>query len=141
MSSTPLAVLVAFAGYSLLNISQATQKIGLGLYQTHRLKGALLWAAATGCTSVSVFIVLYAVSLGSVSVVGAMAGTGLASLVIFSGLVMKERITFREMEIHSEGLRTIEDVCQSAGDAGIGIPHSNHGTNHQQPNEQEGQDI
>jgi uncharacterized membrane protein len=97
LNSAPLAVLVAFAGYSLLNISQATQKIGLGLYQTDKLKGALLWSGATGCTSVSVFIVLYAVSLGSVTVVGAMAGTGLASLAVFSAFVMKEKITFREI--------------------------------------------
>jgi drug/metabolite transporter (DMT)-like permease len=41
---------------------------------------------------VSVFVVLRAVSIGNVSLVGAMSGTGLVSLTIFSALVMGEEI-------------------------------------------------
>ena len=92
MHSVLLSILVAFGGYSLLNVAQASQKIGLARYKTHKLSGAVLWAAATVCTSLSVFVLLWAVSLGSVSIVGAMAGTGLASLAVFSAVVMKERI-------------------------------------------------
>ena len=97
MHSALLSILVAFAGYSLLNLSQASQKIGLARFKTHKLSGAVLWATATVCTSLSVFVLLYAVSLGSVSVVGAMAGTGLSSLAVFSAVVMKERISRLEI--------------------------------------------
>ncbi|HUV06730.1 MAG TPA: hypothetical protein VMX75_03305 [Spirochaetia bacterium] len=92
-----LSPLLAFAGYSLLNIAQACQKIGLGLLPGNRLKGGIIWIIATVVTSVSVFVVHYAVAIGSVSVVGAMAGTGLASLAIFSRLVMKEKMGKREL--------------------------------------------
>ncbi|MBN1835689.1 MAG: DMT family transporter [Spirochaetales bacterium] len=92
-----LSLLVAFAGYSILNISQAGQKIGLGLVRTHRFRGSVIWAAATLGTSAAAFVNLYALSLGSVSLVGAMAGSGLASLALFSWLVMREPIGVREL--------------------------------------------
>ena len=92
-----LSLLVAFAGYSLLNISQAGQKIGLELFRTRKLAGAVLWLAATLGTSGAAFVNLYALSVGSVSLVGAMAGSGLASLALFSWLVMKEPISSREL--------------------------------------------
>jgi len=92
-----LSLLIAFAGYSILNLSQAGQKIGLGLLKTRRLQGSLIWAAATLGTSAAAFINLLALSLGSVSLVGAMAGSGLASLALFSWLVMKEPIGPREL--------------------------------------------
>jgi drug/metabolite transporter (DMT)-like permease len=91
------SLLIAFAGYSLLNISQAGQKIGLELFRTRKLAGAVLWLAATLGTSGAAFVNLYALSLGSVSLVGAMAGSGLASLALFSWLVMKEPISSREL--------------------------------------------
>jgi drug/metabolite transporter (DMT)-like permease len=92
-----LSLLIAFAGYSLLNISQAGQKIGLGLLRTHRLRGSLVWVVATLGTSAAAFVTLLALSMGSVSLVGAMAGSGLASLALFSWLVMKEPIGSREI--------------------------------------------
>lgn len=42
-------------------------------------------------------MLLYAVSLGSVLIVGAMGGTGLASLTLFSFLVMKEPVSRRDI--------------------------------------------
>jgi drug/metabolite transporter (DMT)-like permease len=90
-------MIVAFGGYSLLNIAQACQKIGLGLMERRRLWGAVVWAAATLATTASSFVVLYAVSIGSVSLVGAMAGTGLASLSLFSAFVMREGVRGREL--------------------------------------------
>jgi len=92
-----LSILLGFLGYSILNIAQATQKIGLKLAKQKKLKGWTLWAAATASTSVSIFIVLYAVSLGSAALVGAMAGTGLASLAVFAHFVMKERVGKKEI--------------------------------------------
>ncbi len=97
MTQTLLSLIVAFAAYSILNISQATQKIGLGMIPLNKKKGVAVWITGTLFTSVSVFLVLYAVSIGSVSLVGAMAGTGLASLAVFSALVMKERISRQEL--------------------------------------------
>jgi drug/metabolite transporter (DMT)-like permease len=91
------SILLGFLGYSILNIAQATQKIGLRVAKDKKLKGWTLWIVATFFTSVSIFIVLYAVSLGSASLVGAMAGTGLASLAVFSHFVMKERVGKKEI--------------------------------------------
>ena len=92
-----LSLIIAFAGYSLLNISQAAQKIGLSVVKKRKLPGYLLWIAATLGIFGSSLATLAALSLGNVSLVGAMAGSGLASLALFSWLVMKEKITPREL--------------------------------------------
>jgi drug/metabolite transporter (DMT)-like permease len=90
-------MVVAFGGYSLLNVAQACQKIALGLMERRRAAGAIAWVGATLATTASSFVVLYAVHLGSVSLVGAMAGTGLASLSLFSAFVMREKVRGREL--------------------------------------------
>lgn len=92
-----LSMLIAFIGYSIRYISSACQKIGLKVRETKKVKGSAIWAIATLCSSVSVFVVLYAVAIGSVSIVATMAGTGLVSLAVFSALVMKESIRKREL--------------------------------------------
>ncbi len=92
-----ISILLAFIGYSILNIAQAGQKIGLSMMPESRVKGLAIWIIATLATSVSFFIVLYAVSVGNVSQVGAMAGSGLVSLALFSALVMKEKIGKRDV--------------------------------------------
>jgi uncharacterized membrane protein len=97
MGAVVLSMLLAFAGYSALNIAQASQKIGLCMMDSHRLKGAVVWSFATIGTVGSNLVVLSAVSLGRVSIVGAMAGTGLASLTFFSRFVMKEHIGLKEL--------------------------------------------
>lgn len=97
MSDTVFAALLAFAGYSLLNLGQAGQKIGLGIRADHPAGGWSLWVVATLATSVSFFIVFSAISIGAVSVVGAMAGTGLVSLAVFSRLVMGERLAAKHV--------------------------------------------
>jgi drug/metabolite transporter (DMT)-like permease len=92
-----LSILFAFLGYSILNISQASQKIGLQLAKQKRFKGLVLWAAATAGTSLSVFFVYYAVALGRASLVGAITPTGLVSLAVFSYFVMKEKLYKKEI--------------------------------------------
>jgi drug/metabolite transporter (DMT)-like permease len=92
-----LSYILAFVGHSLHNISQAGQKIALASIKRRPVGGKLLWAGATIGTSASFFILLAAVSLGSVATVGAMAGTGLVSLAVFSHFVMKERLTWRHL--------------------------------------------
>ncbi len=92
-----LSIILGFLGYSVLNVSQATQKIGLLLAQKKRSRGILLWLLATLGTLVSSFLVFGAVALGNASLVGAMAGAGLASLAVFSHFVMKERIGVKEV--------------------------------------------
>jgi drug/metabolite transporter (DMT)-like permease len=92
-----LSLLIAFLGYSLLNISQACQKLGLGLLPRRRLPGVLVWSTGTAGTSAAVFVLLAAVSLGNVSLVGAMAGSGLASLALFSRFVLREQFGRREL--------------------------------------------
>ena len=93
MSSALVSVLLAFAGYSVLNISQALQKIALARMRTARVSGSTLWIAALLASGGSFGIVFAAISIGSVAVVGAMAGTGLVSLALFSTLVMNESLT------------------------------------------------
>ncbi len=92
-----LAIAVSFVGYSVRNISQACQKIGLTLWSKNRLKGSVIWILGTLGTTGSLFIIMYAVSIGNVALVGAMAGSGLVSLSVFSWLVMKEEIGGREI--------------------------------------------
>ncbi len=88
-----LSVTLAFLGYSLLNISQAVQKLGLQLVRRRRVAGGALWGAALLASGLSFAVVFRAIAAGNVSVVGAMAGTGLVSLSIFTRFVMSEKIT------------------------------------------------
>lgn len=94
MPSLVSSALLAFAGYSILNISQAVQKIGLQRLPTSRWIGGSLWIAALIASGVSFGIVFAAIAIGRVSVVGAMAGTGLVGLSVFSSFVMGESISW-----------------------------------------------
>ena len=94
---TWLTILLAFVGNSVLNISQAGQKLGLALMRRDRRRGALLWTGSLLATTVAALIGWVAVTIGRVALVGAMAGSGLASLALFSFLVMKEKIRPREL--------------------------------------------
>jgi uncharacterized membrane protein len=94
---TWLTLLLAFLGNSILNISQAGQKLGLALMGRDRRRGALLWFGSLLGTTVSALISWVAVTIGRVALVGAMAGSGLASLAVFSFLVLKEKIRAREL--------------------------------------------
>lgn len=89
---TVVTLLLAFLGYSIMNLGQAGQKIGLGKKDEKPLAGWSLWIGATVATLLSVVVVLIALSLGAVSLVGAMAGSGLVTLAVFSHFVMGERI-------------------------------------------------
>ena len=88
---------LAFFGYSVMNISQAGQKIGLDMKDDRRAAGWLLWSGATIGTLVGVVIVLVALSIGAVSLVGAMAGTGLVALALFSHFAMGEKTTWSDV--------------------------------------------
>lgn len=90
MNLSVLSLFIAFVGYSVQNISQASQKIGLLRMKHDRKTGMLIWGASTIGTGLSTLILLVAVSLGQVSLVGAMAGTGLVSLSVYSRFMMKE---------------------------------------------------
>jgi drug/metabolite transporter (DMT)-like permease len=92
-----LSILLAFLGHSLHNIAQAGQKIALSTIPRRPVGGKLLWLGITVFTSASFLIVLAAISLGSVATVGAMAGTGLASLAVFSHFVMGEHLTWKHI--------------------------------------------
>lgn len=94
---TLTTLLLAFAGYSAMNISQAGQKIGLARKDEHPLGGWALWIGATIGTLLAVAVVLVALSIGAVSLVGAMAGSGLVTLAVFSHFVMAERISASDL--------------------------------------------
>ncbi|MDA3939205.1 MAG: hypothetical protein PF693_07840 [Spirochaetia bacterium] len=90
MNLTIISLFIAFLGYSVQNISQASQKLGFLRMKKDKKIGIIIWGIATIGTGLSTIILLAAVSLGQVSLVGAMAGTGLVSLTIYSRFVLKE---------------------------------------------------
>jgi uncharacterized membrane protein len=92
-----LSLIAAFSGYSIHSIALAGQKIGLATAGKHRVRGLAIWILSTLSMPAAVSLVLYAVSIGNASLVGAMSGSGLASLAVFSHLFMRERITRREL--------------------------------------------
>ena len=92
-----LSLLAAFTGYSIHAIAQAGQKIGLAIAGRHRSRGLLVWLLFTLSMPLAVFVILYAVSIGNASLVGAMSGSGLASLAVFSHLFLRERIGKKEL--------------------------------------------
>ena len=92
-----ILLLFAFAGYSIHAIAQAGQKIGLAIIDRHRAKGVIVWILSTLSMSIAVFLILYAVSIGNASLVGAMSGSGLATLAVFSHLYMHEGISKQEL--------------------------------------------
>jgi len=81
----------------MLDLGKAFQKIGLAAMSNSRARGTGIWLAASVATSASSFLILYAVSLGSVLLVGSMAGTGLAAVTILSVLMLKEPLRLREL--------------------------------------------
>ena len=97
MMASVISLLFAFAGYSIHAIAQAGQKVGLAIIERHRSKGATVWILSTLSMPISVFLILYAVSIGNASLVGAMSGSGLATLAIFSHLYMHEGISKQEL--------------------------------------------
>ncbi len=96
MHSPLLSAALAFVGYSILNLSQAVQKIGLEMRKGHPKRGTAIWAAAVIASGLSFLIVFGAIAVGSVSVVGAMAGTGLVSVSLFASRFMNERLEMRD---------------------------------------------
>ncbi len=97
MSSSVIVLLCAVAGYSILSISQAGQKIGLHTIPERPRRGWAIWILSTIGTALSFFLVLAAIGIGSVALVGAMTGVGMASLTIFSRYVLREHVGRREI--------------------------------------------
>lgn len=92
-----LAVLLAFAAYAILNVSQATQKAGIHRIRRHAGLGWTIWWIGTVGTVIPFFMILGALNLGNVSLVGAMAGTGLPVMTLFSHYVLKEEVDRRQL--------------------------------------------
>jgi drug/metabolite transporter (DMT)-like permease len=97
MTDHVLSIVLAFLAYSMLDLGKAFQKVGLAAMKRSRAAGTVIWLAASAATSTSSLLILYAVSLGSVLIVGSMAGTGLAAVTILSVLLMKEPVGKREL--------------------------------------------
>jgi drug/metabolite transporter (DMT)-like permease len=97
MNNQVLSVIAAFIGSSMNNIAQALQKTGLDTPDKYRFKKWGTWAFGTCMMMAAPFIIQYATSLGGASLVGAMSGSGLIALTLFSFFVMKEKITPNEL--------------------------------------------
>lgn len=91
------AVLLAFLAYALLNVSQATQKDGIHRIRSKRGYGWTIWWLGTVGTAVPFFMILGALNMGNVSLVGAMAGTGLPVMTLFSHFVLGEEVDRRQI--------------------------------------------
>jgi drug/metabolite transporter (DMT)-like permease len=115
-----IVLFCAVAGYSILSISQAGQKIGLHTISSSPRKGWAIWILSTTGTAVSFFLVLAAIGLGSVALVGAMTGVGMASLTVFSRFVLRESVGRRE-------IIAVIAVAVGAGLVGI-VPLDTSGT-------------
>lgn len=120
MSSSVIVLLCAVAGYSILSISQAGQKIGLHTIPNSPRKGWAIWILSTTGTAVSFFLVLAAIGIGSVALVGAMTGVGMASLTVFSRYVLHEPVGRRE-------IGAVAAVAVGAGLVGV-VPLDTSGT-------------
>jgi drug/metabolite transporter (DMT)-like permease len=97
VSNHVLSIIIAFLAYSMLDLGKAFQKIGLAAMSRNRARGITIWLGASTATSASSLLILYAVSLGSVLIVGSMAGTGLAAVTLLTVLLMKEPVRLREI--------------------------------------------
>jgi drug/metabolite transporter (DMT)-like permease len=86
------SIIFGFIGFSMFNIAQAIQKMGQGIRREDPRKGARVWLAGIFGSFLASGVNYLAVILGSASLAAAMAGTGLASLAIFSSLVLKEHV-------------------------------------------------
>ena len=97
MNNQVLSIILAFLGSSTINLAQAIQKIGLDTPDKAKIKKWGIWLFGTSLMMVGPLIIQYATSLGGASLVGAMSGTGLATLTLFSFFVMKEKIKPNEL--------------------------------------------
>lgn len=97
MGSRLAAIALSVLGYSILNLTQAVQKIGLHARDRDKTRGTVIWLIATALATLSVLLIYAAISLASVAVVGAMAGTGLVALTLFSALWMHEELALRHV--------------------------------------------
>ncbi|OHD55476.1 MAG: hypothetical protein A2Y33_11750 [Spirochaetes bacterium GWF1_51_8] len=91
MSKQLLSVLVAFAGSSLLNLGQGFQKWGLSFPKDKKFLRWFIWGLGLPMMTGASLILQEATSLGGASLVGAMIGTGLAAITLFSIFVLKEK--------------------------------------------------
>jgi drug/metabolite transporter (DMT)-like permease len=97
MNNQLLSIIIAFIGSSMNNLAQALQKAGLDTPDKYRLKKWGTWGSGTCMMMIAPFIIQYATSLGGASLVGAMSGSGLVALTLFSYFVMKEKIGANEL--------------------------------------------
>lgn len=86
-----ISVLLAFLGSSLLSVGQGFQKLGLNVPKVRRLKRWGLWTAGLPLMAASALLIQHATSFGGAALVGAVTGTGLAAMSLFSIFVLKEK--------------------------------------------------
>ncbi|NPV02763.1 MAG: DMT family transporter [Brevinematales bacterium] len=91
------AVFLGFAGNSLISLGQVIQKSQVQGFDIHeggarKARHIGLWIAGIAGSNIGLAILYWAISIGSASIAGAMNGTGLASLILFSRLILGERI-------------------------------------------------
>ncbi len=97
MNNQILSIILAFAGSSIINLAQAVQKIGLDISEERKMKKWGIWLIGTALMMTGPLVIQYATSFGGATLVGAMSGTGLATLTLFSHFVMKEKIKPNEL--------------------------------------------
>lgn len=87
-----LSIIIAVFAYSLIDVSKTFQKVGIHKWETSRLKGGVIWSLGILGGMIASFLILYAVSAGSVILVGSLAGTGLVAVIIIARISLHERV-------------------------------------------------
>ncbi len=92
-----LSIIIAVCAYTLIDISKTIQKVGIHKWKESRLKGGIIWGLGILGGTISSFLILYAVSIGSVVIVGALAGIGLVGMMIIARITLHERVNLAQM--------------------------------------------
>jgi len=92
-----LTVALGFIGNSLISFGQVIQKSQVQSFElkekaVQKARHAGKWILGIVGSNAGLAILYWAVSIGSASVVGAMNGSGLVALIVFSRLILGERI-------------------------------------------------
>ncbi len=87
-----LSIIIAVFAYSLIDAAKTIQKVGIHTWETSRLRGGLIWLAGIFGGTAASFLILYAVSIGSVILVGSLAGTGMVAMLIIARITLHEKV-------------------------------------------------
>lgn len=87
-----LSIIIAVFAYSLIDVGKTIQKVGVDTWKKSRAKGGGIWLLGILCGTIASFLILYALSIGSVILVGSLAGTGMVAMIIIARITLNEKV-------------------------------------------------